>query len=180
MNENTELTGTEENLEENLDFEQLQQKIKELEGKAASNWDMLLRAKADEENLRKRSRLDIENAHKYAIEKFARSMLDIVDSLERGIELSNNEAIDNEAVVIKSLKDGMELTLKLLLDNLDQFGIKMLNPKGEAFNPTQHEALAMQEQSDIPPNSVISVIQKGFVIHERILRPARVIVSKRT
>lgn len=185
MNENTELMP---DLEENLDFEQLQQKIVELqadllaaENKAASNWDMLLRAKADEENIRKRSRLDIENAHKYGIEKFARSMLNIVDSLERGIELSDveggNHSIGSEAMV-KSLKDGMQLTLKLLLDSLDQFGIKMLDPKGEIFNPSQHEALSMQEQSDIPPNSIILVVQKGFIIHDRVLRPARVIVSK--
>ncbi len=184
MNENTELKS---DLEENLDLEQLQQKITQLqeellvmENKAANNWDMLLRSKADEENIRKRSRLDIENAHKYGIEKFARSMLNVVDSLDRGIESSaveNAEFAANE-IMVKSLKDGMELTLKLLLDSLEQFGIKMLNPVGEMFNPNQHEALSMQEQLDVLPNSIIMVVQKGFVIHDRVLRPARVIVAK--
>ncbi len=184
MNENTELKP---DLEENLDLEQLQQKITQLqeellvmENKAANNWDMLLRSKADEENIRKRSRLDIENAHKYGIEKFARSMLNVVDSLDRGIESSsveNAEFVANE-IMVKSLKDGMELTLKLLLDSLEQFGIKMLNPVGEMFNPNQHEALSMQEQLDALPNSIIMVVQKGFVIHDRVLRPARVIVAK--
>lgn len=184
MNENMELMP---DLEENLGVEQLQQRIAELqaellamETKAADNWDMLLRTKADEENIRKRSRLDIENAHKYGIEKLARSMLNIVDSLERGIESSmiNNAEFTSEDSMIKSLKDGMELTLKLLLDSLEQFGIKMLNPVGETFNPTQHEALSMQENLDVPANSIITVVQKGFTIHDRILRPARVIVAK--
>ncbi len=186
---NTENRNTELNfeLDENLDLEKIQQKVAQLqsdllaaEAKAAENWDLLLRTKADEENTRKRARLDVESAHKYGIERFARSMLNVVDSLERGIESSNIEVSNSESNenIIKGLKDGMDLTLKLLLDTLEQFGIKMLNPIGETFNPAQHEALSMQDQADAAPNSVLMVVQKGFTMHDRVLRPARVIVAK--
>ena len=185
MNENTELRP---DLEENLDLEQLQQKIMELqadlsaaENKAASNWDLLLRAKADEENIRKRSRIDVENAHKYGTEKLARSMLNVLDSLERGIELSNidNNSNSNDNM-LKSLKDGMELTFKLLLDSLEQFGVTMLNPSiGDLFNPAMHEAISIQDQQGAIPNSILAVVQKGFTIHDRVLRPARVVVAKK-
>lgn len=191
MNDNYEnsLHEISENLEENLSIEQLHQKISELqkdllaaESKATENWDLLLRAKAEEENARRRFRLDLDSAHKYGIEKFARSILNIVDSLERGIESSsnieNNESSDNNDVVINSLKDGMHLTLKLLLNNLEEFGIKMLDPIGETFNPTYHEAISMQKQEGVADNIIINVIQKGFMIYDRVLRPARVIVSK--
>lgn len=177
-------------LEENLSQEQLHQKIIDLqkdllaaESKAAENWDLLLRAKADEENLRKRFKIDIENAHKYGVEKFARSLLNVVDSLEKGIESSNKiETTENGANtnhnVINSLKDGMDLTLKLLLNNLKEFGIKLIDPMGEVFNPIYHEALSIENQVDVPDNSIINVVQKGFMIHDRVLRPARVIVTK--
>ena len=171
-----------------MDLEQLQQKIIQLEAnliesenKSAEHWNLLLRSKADEENLRKRTRLDVENAHKYGVERFARAMLDVVDSLERGVESANLNNLDpqnNDANIVKSLKDGMDLTLKLLLNCLDQFGIKIINPVGEIFNPVQHEAISMQEQAGVTPNSILMVVQKGFIIHDRILRPARVIVAK--
>ena len=188
MGENTELNPS---LEENLDLEAVQQKISQLqteliaaENKATENWELLLRTKADEENTRKRARLDVESAHKYGIERFARSMLNIVDSLERGIELSavnnNEQEQDNQNNITKSLQEGMDLTLKLLLDTLEQFGIKMLNPVGEIFNPMQHEALSMKEQANSAPNSILLVVQKGFIMHDRVLRPARVIVAKTT
>lgn len=178
------------NLEENLTEYQLHQKIADLqknlltaENKATENWDLLLRAKADEENSRRRFRLELENAHKYGIEKFARNMLNVVDSLERGVESSNKiGSSDNQAndSVINSLKDGMELTLKLLLNNLEEFGVKMVDPVGEMFNPVLHEALSINKEGDAPENSIINVIQKGFMIHDRVLRPARVIVAKQS
>lgn len=180
MSESTELNP---DLEENLDVEQLQSKISQLhsdliaaENKANEHWELLLRTKADEENIRRRARIDVENAHKYGIERFARSMLNVADSLERGIESSN---VNNEQIV-KSLKDGMDLTLKLLLDTLDQFGIKTLNPIGEMFNPVQHEAISTQESQEATPNSILVVVQKGFIMHDRVLRPAKVIVAKQT
>ena len=121
------------NLEENLTEEQLHQKIADLqkdlltaESKATENWDLLLRAKADEENSRRRFRLELENAHKYSIEKFARNMLNVVDSLESGVESSSKiESSDNQTKdsVINSLKDGMDLTLKLFLNNLEELFI---------------------------------------------------------
>lgn len=185
MAENTDLNP---DLEETLDVEQLQQKISQLqsdlitaENKASEYWDLVLRTKAEAENVRKRAKIDIEGAHQYGIEKFARNLLNVVDSLEKGIESANmvgdqQEANNNNLVI--SLKEGMDLTLKLLLDILDQFHIKVINPLGEIFNPVQHEALSMQENNDVINNTVLMVIQKGFTMHDRVLRPARVIVAK--
>lgn len=182
VNHSLEIPG----IEDELNLERLKQKVQALqaellaaESKAASHWDLLLRAKAEEENVRKRFKIDLENAHKYGIEKFAKSMLNIIDSLELGINSAAKIPEDESASsVVKSLKDGMDLTLKLLLTNLEDFGIKMLDPVGEKFNPTQHEAISTQTQEGILPNNIITVVQKGFMINDRVLRPARVIVSK--
>lgn len=191
MNENTEHNQEiKQELEENLSLEELQEKVSQLqsdllamETKAANNWELLLRAKAEEENLRRRLRIDIENAHKYGIEKLARSMVNVVDTLELGIGstiVKDSEIDFGNNGIVKSLKDGMELTLKLLLDSLEQFGIKVIDPgMGETFNPNKHEAISMQEHLEFADNSILTVVQKGFSIHDRILRPARVIVSKR-
>lgn len=185
MPENADLNP---DLEETLDVERLQQKISQLqsdlitaENKVSEYWDLVLRNKAETENVRKRAKLDIEGAHQYGTEKFARSLLSVVDSLEKGIESANNMddgQTTNINNLVTSLKEGMDLTLKLLLDVLGQFNIKVINPLGETFNPIQHEALSMQENNDVINNTVLLVIQKGFTMHERVLRPARVIVAK--
>jgi molecular chaperone GrpE len=161
----------------------LQSELEAANGKAAENWDLLLRAKAEIENVRRRSRLDLENAHKYGIEKFADSMLHVYDSLERGIESANNLETGTGSKGdsgVNSLRNGMELTLKLLLDNLEKFGIKILDPQGELFNPAQHEALSIQQNDAVTPNSITAVVQKGFLMHDRVLRHAKVIVAKKT
>lgn len=134
------------------------------ETKAKENWEALLRAKAELDNVRKRAAIDVEKAHKYVLERFARELLSVVDGFERGLETLDDE--------------GMQLTYKLLLDVLDKFSVKMLDPLGETFDPAKHEALSMQENDSVKPNEVLQVVQKGFTIHERVLRPARVIVAK--
>lgn len=193
-NDKVSITDAENDFESNLipddrdnlsDLIQLQQKIKELEAnllaaeeKAASNWDLLLRARAEEENNKKRFSVNLENAHKYAVEKFAKGILGVVDSLELGINSSNHTPGDlSELGVVSSIREGMELTLKLLLSTLDDFGIKMVDPIGEVFNPIHHEAIGMHSQEGASANTIIKVVQKGFTIHDRVLRPARVIVA---
>lgn len=147
------------------------QDLEELRKKSSENWDLFLRARADADNFRRRAIIDVENAHKYGIEKLARSLLDVVDSLELGLASTTEEGE-------KALREGMELTYKLLIDTLDKFGIKRVDPLGHDFDPKLHEALSAQVTPESEPNKVIMVVQKGFTIHDRLLRPARVIVSK--
>lgn len=154
--------------------EELQKKLEAAEAALAEAKDNALRARAEAENARRRSMLDVENANKYGIEKLARELLNVVDSLEHGLEAIS----EPDQTQIVHLREGMQLTHKLLIDTLDKFQIKQVNPKGETFDPKQHEALTMQPTSELDPNKVLSVVQKGYVIHDRILRPARVVVAK--
>lgn len=151
----------------------------EAQKKAAENWDLFLRTRAESDNIRKRATLDVENAHKYGIEKFARELLMVVDSLDQGISLAGNTTTTATEAESESLLQGIKLTHKLLLDILEKFGIKLLDPQGEPFNPNQHEALSTQAHDTLEPNRVLMVAQKGFTLHDRILRPARVIVSRK-
>ncbi len=152
------------------DTEKLQVALEEATKKASDNWDLFLRARADCENVQRRATLDVENAHKYGMEKFARELLLVVDSLDQGLVAAENSSD-------AGLKEGMKLTQKLLLDTLDKFAIKVIDPIDQPFDPAQHEALSTQP-SDGEPNRVLVVFQKGFTLQERILRPARVIVSR--
>lgn len=154
--------------------EELQKRLAAAEAALAEAKDNALRARAEAENARRRSMLDVENANKYGVEKLARELLNVVDSLEHGLEAIS----EPDQTQIVHLREGMQLTHKLLIDTLDKFQIKQVNPKGETFDPKQHEALTMQPTSDLQPNKVLSVVQKGYVIHDRILRPARVVVAK--
>lgn len=158
-----------------LEKEKLEQELRAAKAKADENWDLLLRTKAEIENVRRRAVLDVEKAHKFSIENFAKDLIHVVDSLEKGLEASANAIGD---ISIESMQQGIDLTHKLLVDTLEKFGIKEINPVREAFDPAKHEALVMQETSECPPNSIVTVVQKGFSIHDRILRPARVIVAK--
>lgn len=154
--------------------EELQKRLAAAEAALAEAKDNALRARAEAENARRRSMLDVENANKYGVEKLARELLNVVDSLEHGLEAIS----EPDQTQIVHLREGMQLTHKLLIDTLDKFQIKQVNPKGETFDPKQHEALTMQPTSELEPNKVLSVVQKGYVIHDRILRPARVVVAK--
>ena len=156
-----------------LATEKLVQELAEANAKAQANWDLLLRSRAETENIRRRGQVDVEKAHKFSIEGLARELLNVVDSLDKALELA---MVDQQQM--DPMQQGMQLTHKLLLDTLDKFGVKEINPQGEMFDPAKHEALAMQPSDQVAPNSVIMVAQKGFSIHERILRPARVIVAR--
>ena len=141
-----------------------------LQAKADENWDRYLRAVAELENVRKRAAKDVENARKFALERFARELLTVKDSFEMGLAAVEDETVD-------SLLEGSAATLKLLSNTLQQFGIVELNPEGEPFDPEFHEAISMQPSTDVEPGSVITVAQKGYTLNGRLLRPAMVIVA---
>jgi len=144
--------------------------LAELQAKADENWDLYLRAAAELENVRKRALRDVEHAHRYALENFGREMLAVVDSLELG--LSTAETADAEAI-----RQGSEATCKLLKTTLERFNVTEVDPEGEPFDPEYHEAMSMMPSAKAEPGSVLTVVQKGYTLNGRLLRPARVIVA---
>jgi len=144
--------------------------LERAEAKAAENWDRYLRTAAELENVRKRSARDVENAHRYALERFSRELLAVRDSFEMGLAAAENASIE-------SLLEGSEATLKVLISTMQQFGIEELDPAGEPFDPEFHEAISMQPSEDVEPGSVVTVVQKGYSLNGRLLRPAMVIVA---
>jgi molecular chaperone GrpE len=159
--------------EEASRHEELTLLLEDARAKADEHWNQVLRANAELENTRRRARQDVENAHKFALERFALELLPVKDSLEMGLTVANN---DSEAV--KHLREGTELTLKMLAAAMEKFGISEVGAIGQPFNPELHQAVAMQESTEQPANTVISVMQKGYRLNERLIRPAMVIVSK--
>ena len=153
--------------------EHLQQQLAEAEAKAKEHWDQLLRVKAEQENLRRRHEREVENAHKYALERFAQELLPVIDSLEMGAE-----AAASEGATLEKVREGTELTLKMLLSTMDKFGIKAVHPEGEPFNPEYHQAMSMLESPEHAANTVMNVMQKGYTLNERLIRPAMVVVSR--
>ncbi len=149
----------------------LEHLLKEAEIKAAEHHDAWMRAKAETENIRKRAQVDVATAHKYAIENFSTALLAVMDSLEAAL------GIDNAS--LENFKNGMELTQKQLINAFDKFGITAINPQGEKFDPHQHQAMCTVD-SELAPNTVIQVMQKGYKLHDRVIRPALVSVSKAT
>lgn len=163
---------------ENISEEQ--EKINELElalssaqATVADQKDSVIRAKAEVDNVRRRAAQDVEKARKFALEKFAAELLPTVDNLERGIE--NIDAEDEKQKVIG---EGVSLTLQSLLSALEKFGVKAVDPKDQPFNPELHQAMSMQEVEGVAPNTVIAVMQKGYELNGRLVRPAMVMVSK--
>ena len=140
---------------------------------AQVNKDRYLRAEAEMANLRRRVERDIENAHKFGQEKLVREVLDVVDNLERTLA-----AVESQTAEVKPLMEGVEMTLKHLLDTLVKFNITVINPEGEPFDPQHHQAMSMLENPDMEPNTVMAVMQKGYALHGRLVRPAMVMVSK--
>ena len=153
-------------------IEDLQKELAEVQAKVAEYWDQVVRAKAEMENIKRRATRDVENARKYSVEKFASDLLPVVDSLEQGIETSA------KATDIAALREGMEMTTKMLIGTLEKQGLIQVHPHGEKFNPEYHEAMAMVESPDIAEDHVITVFQKGYQLHGRLVRPARVVVSR--
>ena len=153
--------------------EDLAGRVQALEEQLAVAQDQSLRVAADMQNVRRRAEQDVEKAHKFALEKFANDLLPIVDSLERGLELSS----DSEEL-LKPMREGMQLTLKLFLDTLARYQLLPVDPQGEPFNPELHQAMAMEESIHAEPGSVLKVFQRGYQLNGRLLRPAMVVVSK--
>lgn len=141
------------------------------EAKAAENWNSYLRAVAELDNYRKRMERELDNARKYAVERFAQELVGVVDSLEAGINAAGAHAAT-------ALLEGSAATLKQLQRAFEKAGIKVIDPKGQPFDPAWHEAMLAQESADQPANTILSVIQKGYSLNGRLLRPARVVVSK--
>ncbi|MCZ6853598.1 MAG: nucleotide exchange factor GrpE [Gammaproteobacteria bacterium] len=154
--------------------ESLSAALSEAETRVAASKDQALRAKADVENMRRRAAREVENAHKYALEKLTRELLPVLDSLEKAVE-STALAKDADAI-----GEGVELSLKMFLSVLTKVGIEQLDPLGEPFNPQFHEAIAMVENPDGEPNSVMEVIQRGYSLNGRLVRAAKVVVVKGT
>lgn len=144
--------------------------LEQAEAKADENWDRYLRTAAELENVRKRAARDVENAHRFALERFSKELLAVRDSLEMGLA-----AVDGANV--ESLIEGSEATLKILGSTMQQFGIEVLDPAGEPFDPEFHEAISMQPSDDVEPGSVVTVVQNGYSLNGRLLRPAMVIVA---
>jgi molecular chaperone GrpE len=154
-----------------VELERLQQALGESEERAKSHWEQYLRAVADLDNVRKRAQRDVESAHRYGLEKIAQELLPVRDSLELGVQ----SAARSDAA---SLKSGQEATLALLAKALEKFGVRVIDPQGEPFDPERHEAMMTQESATAEPNSVLQVVQPGYELNGRLLRPARVIVAR--
>jgi molecular chaperone GrpE len=164
---------TEEVEVEAVEEGELTQLLEDARSKADEHWDQLMRTRAELDNLRKRNQRDLENAHKFALEKFSQELLQVWDSLELGHQAAQDEQAD-----VDKLREGTELTLKLLTDVMQKQGIEQINPEGEPFNPEFHQAMSMQEREDVAPNTVVAVVQRGYLLNGRLLRPAMVMVSK--
>ena len=152
---------------------ELEKALLAAESKIVEQKDSVMRAIANADNARKRAEGEVDKARKFALERFAGELLPVADNLERALQVADPA---NEA--IKPVVDGVELTLKSFNSTLEKFGMKVLDPKGETFNPVLHQAMSMQENAELAPNTVIAVMQKGYELNGRLLRPAMVMVSR--
>ena len=167
-------TGDDTNTDQDISLEQALEKLARAELAAQKAHDDLLRVQAEMQNLRRRTEQDIEKAHKYGQEKFSAELLSVMDNLERALDAAS--AHENEAV--KAIYDGVDLTLKSFSDCFSKFNIEAVDPLGEPFDPALHQAMSMQENPDVEPNTIIAVMQKGYTLHGRVIRPAMVMVAK--
>jgi molecular chaperone GrpE len=154
-----------------VELERLQQALSQAEERAKANWDQYLRAVADLENIRKRAERDVQAANRYGLEKFAGELIPVLDSLELAVQTG-------EKADARTLVEGQKATLRLLTRAFEKLGITELDPKGEKFDPNRHEAMMVQESPNAAPDSVIQMVQRGYELNGRVLRPARVIVAK--
>jgi molecular chaperone GrpE len=153
--------------------EDLGRLLEDARSKADENWNQVLRLRAELDNLNKRHARELENAHKFALERFVSELLAVWDSLELGHGAALGETVD-----VEKLREGSELTLKLLGDVMGKFGVTQVDPEGEPFDPEYHQAMSLQPRDDVPPNTVVTVIQKGYTLNGRLVRPALVMVSQ--
>ena len=157
-----------------INMEQALEKLYLAEEEAQQAKDDLLRVKAEMQNLRRRTEQDVEKAHKFGQEKFSGELLQVMDNLERSLAA----AADSEDEVVKAIHEGVDLTLKSFADCFAKFNIEAVDPLGEPFDPQLHQAMSIQESPEAEPNTVIAVMQKGYTLHGRVIRPAMVMVSK--
>ncbi|MGE6649941.1 nucleotide exchange factor GrpE [Shewanella colwelliana] len=157
----------------NFRVEELEQVLAAAEAKVEEQKDSVIRAAAEVDNVRRRAAMDVEKAHKFALEKFANELLPVIDNLERALSGTNSEDENTKAIF-----EGVELTLKSFTSAVEKFGLSQINPQGEAFDPEHHQAIGMQPSADFPANTVMMVMQKGYLLNDRLLRPAMVMVSQ--
>ena len=157
--------------EQEVPEDDLETQLEAAQQSAKDNWDKVLRAQAEMENLKRRNAKDLENAHKFAIDGFVKALLEVKDSLTMGLKTAQDE---NASVA--SITEGLEMTDKVFLSTLEKFGVELLDPAGEAFNPEFHEAVTMVPMPDKDSNSVLEVVQAGFTLNGRLVRPAMVVV----
>ena len=173
------LEAEEDQVEESADTEEsadlsLEEQLEKALAEVENFKDAAMRAEAEMQNVRRRARLDVENAHKFGIEKFLQNLIPVVDSIEKAIEASEQaETAEDDPVF-----EGIKLCHKLLVDVLKRENIEVVDPEGEPFDPNAHEALSAVPNPDVEPNTVIAVVQKGYKLNDRLVRPAMVMVSK--
>ncbi len=153
--------------------EDLSQLLEQARAKADEHYNQMMRAHAELENLKRRHQRDLENAHKYALDKFVAELLGVWDSLELGLNAALDEGAD-----VQKLREGTELTLKMLGDAMGKFGVVQIDPLNQPFDPELHQAMSMQPRADVPANTVVAVVQKGYTLSGRLVRPAMVMVSQ--
>lgn len=151
---------------------ELEGQLEAAQAEIAELKEQMLRVQAEMQNVRRRAEMDVEKAHKFGLEKFANEMLNVVDNLERGLAAAPEED------ATKAIREGIEMTLSGFTSALSKFSVETVNPQGETFNPELHQAMTMIEVPGTAPNTVIDVMQKGYTLHGRLLRPAMVVVSK--
>lgn len=162
----------EEATPELLSVAELMSQLEVAQADAAALKDQMLRGQAETQNIRRRAEQDVEKAHKFGLEKFATEMLGVVDNLERAIESAGTDD------AVKPMLEGVEMTLDMLIGGLAKFNVEQMNPEGEAFNPEMHQAMSMVPAEGVAPNTVVAVMQKGYTLNGRLVRPAMVMVSK--
>lgn len=172
--ENTTQDGqAEDNISnENNTIETLKQQLEALKQKADQNYDLAVRAKAELENVRKRADQEVTKAHKYALERFIPELFPLLDGLDQGLNTLGDDANLNQ------VREGLSLSIKMFNDVLVKFGVEVIDPVNQPFDPAKHEAISMQVTKDYEAGMVMAVVQKGYLLNERVLRPARVVVAQ--
>jgi molecular chaperone GrpE len=154
-------------------IQQLQDELEKAQASLIEAEEQVLRARADVQNIRRRAEQDVEKAHKFALERFTNELLPVVDSLERAVESAQSEEAG-----VAAIREGVEMTLNMMLAAMKKFNVEVVDPQGEPFDPQQHQAMSMVENADVEPNTVLHVMQKGYLLNDRLVRPAMVMVSK--
>lgn len=160
-----------------LEAQRLAAEVDTLQGQIADLTDRLLRSHAEMDNIRKRAEREREDTAKYAITKFARDVVTVADNFDRAIQAVPNGAAEQDPA-LKALVEGVSMTEREFINVLERHGVRRLNPKGETFNPHQHQAMMEMQNTDVAPGTILDVYQCGYVIDDRVLRPAMVVVAK--